>query len=511
MFVIDVNTTFGKRLDQDPRYSLGTVAAELDRHEVALGLSCSMQGVFYDMRAGNDDSFAAGQRYDQIIPVCTLDIRDAPRWQNELERCATREFRAVRFFPGTQGWTVTSSLFEQLMERLKGSGLCLIFSIEETNQKSWECARDLARTTARSGLPLILTDHSYADLGEIAAVMQEYPHVYAETNLLSSIGAIDVLAEQVGVERLLYGSYAPERPMQRAINAVLEADLPDEAKVAILGGNAMRLLGITPDDLAGRPQLTEMQPKRFLEEIIDVHSHLGYWWCPNRSDEDYDPTKMLQRMKQYGISYSILSSYESMRYDIAAGNRKVAEAIDGHPELLGYVELNPNQVDLSCEEMDRYYKRPNFAGAEIELHHIRADMDGPDTRRLMAEIAKRGKPVLFMPSFRSPAAAEREIAQRHPDLQIIHAHGFDADWTRVVADTPNISVEFNSSKMSHYHIRDALDILGPERVLFGSDQTLLSVGYSIGGYLDAEMTEAERRKVLHENARRLFQIPPLGS
>ena len=55
--------------------------------------------------------------------------------------------------------------------------------------------------------------------------------------------------------------------------------------------------------------------------------------------------------------------YEGMRYDIEAGNRLVAEAIAGHPELRGYVELNPHHLELSCAEMDKYYQLPNFAGA----------------------------------------------------------------------------------------------------------------------------------------------------
>ena len=41
-----------------------------------------------------------------------------------------------------------------------------------------------------------------------------------------------------------------------------------------------------------------------------------------------------------------------------------------------------------------------------------------------------------------------------------------------------ICVEFCLSRASHHNIRDSLDLLGPERVLFGSDQTLLSVADS---------------------------------
>ena len=126
-------------------------------------------------------------------------------------------------------------------------------------------------------------------------------------------------------------------------------------------------------------------------------------------------------------------------------------------------------------------------------------------------IAKRGRPVLFLPASPEDAAEERDLAAAHPDLTFIHAHGADAQWARTVRDSPNLSIEFNRSRPSHHEVRDCLDILGPERVLFGTDQTLMSVGSQVGLYLDARMEAAERRLVLSENARRVFRLDDNGS
>jgi predicted TIM-barrel fold metal-dependent hydrolase len=387
---------------------------------------------------------------------------------------------------------------------MTGSGVCLIFSVAEAALSGWELYGEVARLTADVGLPVIFVDVGYPSMAEAIAVMQEFPHVHVDTNLLTSVDAAEIVAEAVGASRLLHGSAAPRRSMQKALNHVLETDLSVEDKSAILGGNAMRLLHIAPEMLAGCPQPADLQPKGFSQEVIDVHSHLGQWRLPLR-EENYDPAAMLRRMKRYGITRSVLSSYESMRYDIAEGNRKLAAAIEGHPELLGYVELNPYQLELSCAEMDKYYRLPNFAGAELELQHIPCSAASPKVRSLMAEVARRGRPILFMPDVGSNAQAERELARLTPNLTCIHAHGFDAEWARIVADTPNICVEFNKSFSSHHEVRDGIDILGPERVLFGSDQTLLGIGSTIGVYLDARLTESERRLVLSENAKRIFK------
>ncbi len=125
-------------------------------------------------------------------------------------------------------------------------------------------------------------------------------------------------------------------------------------------------------------------------------------------------------------------------------------------------------------------------------------------RALLEEIARRGRPVLFMANSPADGPIERELALAHPDLTIIHAHGADPDWARAVADAPNLCIEFCQSRPSHHNIRDCMDILGPERVMFGTDQTLLSPSAEVGLYLDADMTKEEQRLVLYENAARAF-------
>ena len=504
MHVIDVNTTFGKRVDPDPRYSVEALVGEMNRHEIALALSLSTRGAEYDMHTGNDESLQASRTYPQILPVGTVDPHDGIGWESEIDRCLRHSIRALRLYPEAQKWSVDSLMFRRIVRKLSGSGTCLLFSASRADDPMEHCYR-VAHLTADSGIPVLFTDIYYYEISEVIEIMKEHSHVYAETNWLATIDAVGIMAEAVGADRVLYGSGAPAHPMQKSLNQILETDLPIDAKAKILGGNAMKLFGIREAQLVGRPELSDLAPKRFSEHLVDVHSHLGYWRVTCR-DENYDPTEMIRRMKKYDVSATVLSSYESMRYDVALGNRAIAEAIEGHPELLGYVEVDPYHLELSCEQMDRYYRRDNFVGCEVEATHIPCPTGSEEMRKLMGEIAKRGKPVLFMPFSSQDAPSERDLGRQNPNLKLIHAHSFDADWARVVADTPNICVEHNQSRPSHHSVRDTIDILGPERVLFGSDHTFLSLEASIGLYLDANLTADERRLVLHENAERIFNL-----
>jgi predicted TIM-barrel fold metal-dependent hydrolase len=504
MIVIDVNTAFGRRSEYDYDLSLQTLLAELDGHRIAAALSYSLKGVHYDPRTGNRESIAAGRAYPHLIPVATLDLREYLGWEDELAACLQQGVRVFRFFPQVQGWSVASRFFQRVLARLRGSGVALVFSTSEGGFAGWGAAEEIANVTAGTGLPVILTDTYYNNMAEVITLMQHWPHLHAETNWLATVGAVEIMAKEVGTHRLLFGSAAPLRPIQKALNEVLESALSAEDKAAILGGNAIRLLKIAPEALAGRPQLASLDPQGFAEPIIDVHSHLGYWRWPIRPERD--PAQMLRRMRQFGITRSVLSSYEGMRYDMETANRDLAAAIEGHPELLGYVELNPHQLAASCAEMDRYFQLPNFVGVEVELIHTAHATASPEVRQLTAEIAKRGKPVLFMASSRDDAGVMRDLARANPSLPIILAHGIDVNWARVIADTPNLYAEFCASRPNNHDIRDSLALLGPERLLFGSDQTLLSVGAAVGLYCDAGLTAHERRLILGENARRIFRL-----
>lgn len=503
MFVIDCHTFWGKRVDADPRFSPNSLCDELTRHSVAAAFAFSRKGPDYDSRAGNRDVLAARRETPWLQPIAVLDPRDAPGFQAEFEFCLNAGIRAFRFFPAHQNWSVQSTLFRRQLNLFRDTPAVLIFSSIDS-YTGWELPAQIAAVTADLGVPVLFVDTFYANMFEVLSTMREFPHTYLETNGLATTEALDTVVGEVGPARVLYGSCAPLRPMQKALNQVLDARLSTADKAALLGGNAARLFQLDPALWAGRPTLAYDQPARFDEPSIDVHSHLGYWQRPPY--EDYRPDGMLRRMKQFNIEIGIVSAYESMRYDIAAGNRAVAEAIAGHPELRGCVELNPHQYELSCAEMERYFARPDFVGAEIELSHIPAPTGGPEVRKLIAAVARHGKPVLFLPAGGGDAAAERELARAHPHLAFIHAHGFDPAWARVVADTPNIHVEFCLSRPSHQHLRECLDLLGPERVLFGTDQTLLSVASQVGLYLDAQLSPRERRLVLRDNARRLYNL-----
>jgi predicted TIM-barrel fold metal-dependent hydrolase len=103
---------------------------------------------------------------------------------------------------------------------------------------------DLAGLASRfPGVPLVC-GHAGGDWERgIRAVR---PHASISVDLAGSdptAGFAEMAVRELGADRVLYGSDAGGRSFASQLAKVLGADLPDEARHAILGGNLRRLLG----------------------------------------------------------------------------------------------------------------------------------------------------------------------------------------------------------------------------------------------------------------------------
>jgi predicted TIM-barrel fold metal-dependent hydrolase len=128
-------------------------------------------------------------------------------------------------------------------------------------------------------------------------------------------------------------------------------------------------------------------------------------------------------------------------------------------------------------------------------------------QEMLDEVAKFGRPVkIHMDEGGSPYPGLRQAAQRNPDLVLIKAHGDDVEGAQQVVDLPNVYFEFCSSSIQPGRIRRVIDLLGPERIFFGTDQPLFAPWSQYGAYLDAFQNEEEADLILRQNVRRVFRV-----
>ena len=78
---------------------------------------------------------------------------------------------------------------------------------------------------------------------EAIAAAQAHPNVYLETcSTFRTPSVIEQLVDEAGADRVLFGSDTPLMDPRLQLGKIITADITDEAKRLVLGGNAQRLL-----------------------------------------------------------------------------------------------------------------------------------------------------------------------------------------------------------------------------------------------------------------------------
>ena len=240
---------------------------------------------------------------------------------------------------------------------------------------------------------------------------------------------------------------------------------------------------------------------------IDVHAHYGKWFFSIYDDSISD---ILRTLERNDIERVILNSAKSLIYHPAEGNQELAEAIEGHPELLGYVFFNPNYVEMGIEDMKRYLPLPNFVGVG-EIYsgsYIGVPFDCDGHRKLFAFLQENfpQKPALC----HCGAGDIVKFARAYPRLRFILAHASftegGQDVARTIGDCTNVWVEPCSSGPTREKMEGLVRALGADRVLFGSDLMLLAPALTLGMIEDARINDADKEKIFYSNAKRLFAL-----
>jgi hypothetical protein len=498
MYAIDINTHFGTLPRGASDHSLATLRQLMDKAGIAAALTHSLRGTCDDHAAGNAETLAMCESDTRLVPVATLNPLRGIELERDVEAIADGGFRAVRFDCGGwgQSWSPDTLMFRRILRALAPLRLPILAPAGDARQTA-----TLVAAAAEARLPLVLLQAAYDVLAEVACAASELPDVYLDTARFATPNVIETLLESVGIDRILFGSGAPYYTPQASMNVVFRAALNDEQRALILHGNAERLFGLAQPVAPEQPA----QARHYAGKKIDVHAHLhaGSYRFPISAT---GLAAALAECEHYRIETMIASSSVGIFYDMEAGNAEMQALIEHEPRFRGYVVVNANALERSCAEMDRYYQHPSFVGAKIHCEYSEQPTGGEPMRVLFAEIARRGRPVKIHNDGPGWQYAIRDLARAHPQLPIIVAHGGPRGTGAIIADCPNVYLEFCSSHAVRGVIPDALAAVGAGRLLYGSDQDLLHPGFVLGTYHDAGLTPDEEERVMYSNAKRLFKL-----
>ena len=236
--IIDVNTLFGPLPAAASDLSVAELSDLMRRHDVGHCCALSTIGLLLDHHSGNSATRAACGENSALAPVATVNPL-AFFAGDSVSRLHSDGFKMLRLFPGVQGWEVDFEPCCAIFRALEGEKMTVMVDLDRPGQ-----ATRLVRSVGNYPGSILLAGVDHTMLSEVVAIMRANPHVFLETSNLLATGAIKLAVDQLGDDRLVYGSGAPARPMASVLGVIRHSGLTAESKARILAGNARKLLGL---------------------------------------------------------------------------------------------------------------------------------------------------------------------------------------------------------------------------------------------------------------------------
>lgn len=256
--------------------------------------------------------------------------------------------------------------------------------------------------------------------------------------------------------------------------------------------------------------------------IVDAHCHIYPEKIAARAvqsvgdfyslemDGDGTANRLLEYMKQGGITHAIVHSVAVKPHNVTSINNFIIEQCRQHPEFIGFMTMHPDFDDPEAE-IERCLAA-GLHGMKIHPDTQYVNADDPRMMRIYEMIEGRACLILHAGDYRYDYSHPRRIkniCRTFPQLKVNAAHF--GGWS-----VPDMAVEYMEDEscfmdcsssfafVGAQRAKELIRIYGADRILFGSDFPMWEPTSELAFLRSLDLADDEMEKILWKNAERFL-------
>jgi predicted TIM-barrel fold metal-dependent hydrolase len=251
-------------------------------------------------------------------------------------------------------------------------------------------------------------------------------------------------------------------------------------------------------------------------EVFDCHLHSPaeageswQWHKVTNSFEDF-----VSYLDRTGVQRGIINSQRSYGIkpeEFIAGNREVARYVEKYQDrFLGACVVNPQYIDESLREIEYCRKQLGFVWVGELCNYMVPYLYSIKEFEMLVELVISLNMVLAL---HTEQGEMEYIAQKFPQATIAFAHfGDDHEYNDIfkridiVATNPNFYLDTSGYGHDRVGVLEyAVQTIGPDRVLFGSDFSINDPGTVMARIKNSFLTREQKQKIFSNNLKALLK------
>lgn len=515
---VDCNCEVGKRaniININIPYSLDAILESQNRYGIDFSLTISSKCFPYSIIAGNEEIIEISRKCDTIIPVGVIypgfeyDIKDSDKY---LQYLYNNGIKAIRL-DLSKLFIFNKKMFDKVLSFCQEFKLPIIVDWDSIEDKNSFFEMLLEYDDLNS----IITNVNWSFRRYLFNYMIDNPNINIGINGFVYQNMIEDFCKKFGSERILFATGYPFYDVG-SVKAMIEyANISEKEKNDIAYINALRLfkLPITKKREYGENYDEIMKLvdsgenlKKLPFKIIDSHTHFmseeagTIDWMGSESNLQ----SLIDSSTRIGISEICTSPLDGLLYDGLVGESAIEAAFGTKSvHINGLVTANPYYQEDIVHAISKLKDR-KYVGLKLYPSKNAYPYDGKLYEPLFEETRNQGKYFLLHGSIEDA----RRVLEKYKNLNVILAHStqnyeYMDRVIELLQSYPNLNIDM----CNRYMINGAIEYLVSkgceERIVFGSDSSLLSQSAHVGWLAYSDIGRDNKEKILSKNISKIIR------